>query len=82
MPITNTLPEITPEPIDTLRAKLIEKLKIDGVNKVKQLNDSHIVFYPEKMLHELDKIVRDGEEEFIKKIGRRMTIKEKQTIYR
>jgi hypothetical protein len=74
-------PEITPEPIETFLVKLIKKLEIDGMNRVKQLNDSEIASNPEKMLHELDKIICDGEQEFMEKIGRPMTFIEKRYIY-
>ena len=74
-------PEITPEPIETPLVKLIKKLEMDGMNRVKQLNNSRIASNPEEMLHELDKIIRDGEQEFMEKIGRPMTFMEKRTIY-
>ena len=74
-------PEITPEPIETPLVKLIKKLEMDGMNRVKQLNNSRIASNPEEMLRELDKIIRDGEQEFIEKIGRPMTFMEKRTIY-
>ena len=74
-------PEITPEPIETFLVKLIKKLEMDGMNRVKQLNNSDIASNPEKMLHELDKIICNGEQEFIEKIGRPMTFIEKRLIY-
>jgi len=74
-------PEITPEPNETVLVKLIKKLEIEGMNKVKQLNDSDIASNPDKMLHELDKIICSGEKEFIEKIGRPMTFIEKKIIY-
>jgi hypothetical protein len=74
-------PETTPEPRETILYKLIKKLEMEGMYKVKLLNDSDIAHDAEKMLAALDKIICDGEKEFIEKIGRPMTFLEKRSIY-
>jgi ribosomal protein L15 len=63
----------------------LKKLKLllekEGENKVKELNSSNIVNDPNKMLESLTKIMKDGEKEFVKKTGRRMTYGEMREMY-
>jgi hypothetical protein len=63
----------------------LKKLKLllekEGEDKVKELNSSNIVNDPNKMLESLTKIMKDGEKEFVKKTGRRMTYGEMREMY-
>ena len=63
----------------------LKKLKLllekEGEDKVKELTSSNIVNDPNKMLESLTKIMKDGEKEFVKKTGRRMTYGEMREMY-
>jgi len=63
----------------------LKKLKLalekEGEQKVKELTMSEIVDNSNKMLETVKKIMTDGEKEFIKKTGRRMTYSEMREIY-
>lgn len=66
---------------DTELKKLKLLLEKEGEDKVKELNSSNIVNDPNKMLESLTKIMKDGEKEFVKKTGRRMTYGEMREMY-
>jgi hypothetical protein len=57
---------------------LLEK---EGEKRLKQLSASDIVQDSNNMLEALTKIMKDGENEFVKKTGRRMTYSEIREMY-
>jgi hypothetical protein len=56
-------------------------LEKEGEKKVKELTASEMVEDSNKMLEALTKIMKDGEKEFVKKTGRRMTYSEMREMY-
>jgi hypothetical protein len=56
-------------------------LEKEGEKRVKELTESEIVEDSNKMLEALTKIMKDGEKEFVKKTGRRMTYSEMREMY-
>lgn len=56
-------------------------LEKEGEKKVKELTASEMVEDSNKMLEAVKKIMTDGEKEFVKKTGRRMTYAEIREIY-
>lgn len=56
-------------------------LEKEGEKKVKELTASEMVDDSNKMLDAVKKIMTDGEKEFVKKTGRRMTFAEIREIY-
>jgi hypothetical protein len=63
----------------------LKKLKLhlekEGEQKVKELTISEMIDDSNKMLESVKNIMKDGEKEFIKKTGRRMTYAEMREIY-
>lgn len=63
----------------------LKKLKLhlekEGEQKVKELTVSEIANESTKMLESVKNIMKDGEKEFVKKTGRRMTYAEMREIY-
>ena len=56
-------------------------LEKEGEKRVKELTASEIVEDSNKMLEALTSIMKDGENEFVKKTGRTMTYSEIREIY-
>jgi len=71
-------PPPPPPPIDV--NKLIKKLEKEGMEKTALLNSKEIDD-PNKMIHELTKIMTDGDKEFKEKTGRNMTYAEMRAAY-
>jgi hypothetical protein len=63
----------------------LKKLKLhlekEGGQKVEQLTTSDMIEDSTKMLESVKNIMKDGEKEFVKKTGRRMTYAEMREIY-
>jgi len=59
--------------------ELMDRLEKEGVKKVEQLKTESKP--DEKMMQTLVDIMKDGEKEFIKKTGRRMTYSEMRQMY-
>jgi len=60
---------------------LMDKLEMEGEQKMKLLEVKTYDNYPEEYMEELDKIIEAGEREFERLMGRKMTSMERRKIY-